>query len=472
MAIGHGIKSIKQRLLIYFVFIVIITVGILELFLINVVKQNYYKNLEIGLYNQIKVSSDLYMRYFSGTSLHEIVINNVDVLWKQSTAQVEIIDNTGKILMDSIGNIPPNAAEIEDVKQALEGKTGKWIGKMPGGNEKVMALSYPLKLEDKSLGILRFITSLREVDREINKITLVFILIGIGVVLGAIAISFYLSHTIVGPLKDVTAVAEKMAKGNYKIQSRKSYDDEIGKLSDTLNHMAQEILKKDQLKNEFISSVSHELRTPLTSIKGWTVTLRNGSLNDEKLLMDGLEIIEKESDRLTSMVEELLDFSKFVSGKITVKKEPVDVKRLVQQINKQLLPRAQRENIQLIIECQDSMPDIISDENRLKQLFINILDNSFNFTPTGGKILFAVLFNNDRFIFTIEDTGCGIAPEELPKVKEKFYKGKSSKSQNGIGLSICDEIVNLMGGTFDIQSEVDKGTRVSIALPLLKEGDI
>lgn len=459
-------SSIRTRLAVNFIFIVLITVIILEVFIINIVRQNYYKNLEDNIYNQIRVSADLYYRYFSDSTLYDNVLNNVDTFWKQTSAQVQIIDSSGKLLMDSIGIIPSEDQEMKDVKEALKGRKGRWIGKVDYDDEMVIAVSYPLRSRDEIVGALRFITSLRGVHEDIGRLTNVFLCIGVVVVFISGFISLLLANTIVGPLKEVTRVAELMASGNFKVQSRKRYDDEIGKLSDTLNYMAEEILNKDQLKNEFISSVSHELRTPLTSIKGWAVTLKDGGIEDVEILRDGLEIIEKESDRLTFMVEELLDFSKFISGKINLKKERVNIPEVVMYIKKQLAPRAEREKIELEVMCEQDLPSIITDENRLKQVFINILDNSLKFTPAGGKVVFTTSRKDDSLVFSIRDTGCGISHEELPKVKEKFYKGKNSKSKNGIGLSICDEIIKLMEGTFEIKSEINKGTEVLIMLPL------
>jgi signal transduction histidine kinase len=108
---------------------------------------------------------------------------------------------------------------------------------------------------------------------------------------------------------------------------------------------------------------------------------------------------------------------------------------------------------------------VYTDSNRLKQLFVNILDNAFNFTPAGGKITFVSEAKNRNVIFSITDTGSGISPEDLPHIKEKFYKGKTSKSKNGIGLSVCDEIVQLMGGTLDIESKPSSGTTVTVTIP-------
>lgn len=458
-------NSIKRRITINFIFIVVITVVILEIFLINIVKENYYSNLEQSLSNQIRVSADLYSRYFSDATLNENILNNVDTFWKQTNAQVEILDKSGKVLMDSIGVIPPNPIRTDDVIAAINGEMGTWVGKVEYDNNKVMAISHPLRSGENIVGVLRFITSLREVNRDIKDIAFLFVGFGALVILISSFVGIFLTKTITGPLKNVTETAEKMALGDYSIRSVKTYHDEIGKLSDTLNYMASEIVKKEELKNDFISSVSHELRTPLTSIKGWAITLKH-SPDDKEILADGLSIIETESDRLSNMVEELLDFSKFVSGKISLEKKEVNISEIIEHIRKQLTPRAIRDNIRFEVMAEEPMPIFCSDGNRLKQVFINVLDNAFKFTPAGGSVSLVASYKDGNFIFNIKDTGYGISPEDLPRIKEKFYKGKTSQSQNGIGLSICDEIISLMKGTFEIKSQLDKGTEVIITLPL------
>src|SRR5690606_30074622 len=189
---------------------------------------------------------------------------------------------------DSIGYMPDDSRMLtNDVKKALAGEKGRWIGAVPYDDIRVMAVSYPLMVNNEVIGVIRFISSLREVNNEIENISWLFISIGAAVVVIAIIVSIFVANSIIVPLEDITYVASKMAKGNFEIRSKKHCDDEIGKLSDTLNYMAEEIVKKDNLKNEFISSVSHELRTPLTSIKGWAATLNGGELDDSELLRDG-----------------------------------------------------------------------------------------------------------------------------------------------------------------------------------------
>lgn len=459
-------KSIKKRLVGSFMLVIFISVAAFEGLLVYFTRYYFYNNMESILTNQIKISSDFYSRYFSNVPLQDNILDNVDIFWKQTSAEVQIVNTNGEVLMDSIGAMIKNKVESNDFKEALKGEKGKWIGAIDGRSSRVMIISYPLKSGDKVEGVLRFISSLDGVDRVINKICFIFIIIGVIVVICAGIVSIFLAQSIVYPIRKITKAAEKMAEGNLKVRVQENSNDEIGKLGSTLNFMAGEIQNREQIKNEFISSISHELRTPLTAIKGWAITLNDEELQDRDILRDGLKIIEKESERLTQMVEELLDFSKFVSGKITLNKEKVQVTSIIEYIGKYLSPRAERDGIEFIITYEEALPMIEADPSRIKQLLINVLDNAFKFTNAGGRVTVNALQENNNIAIIVKDTGCGINEEELPRIKEKFYKGKNSKSQNGIGLSICDEIVNLHGGSLIIESTLNIGTTVKITFPL------
>lgn len=459
-------KSIKTRLVKNFMLIIIITVVILEVVLINAVKSYYYKNVEDILTNQIEFSTSYYLRYFSSNTLEDIIIDDVDVFWQHTTAQVQILNRDGKLLMDSLGVANQNIVQLPDVEKAINGEKGLWIGNVEYYNESVMSVSMPIKDQDRLIGIIRFITSLGETKNMINTISMLLIWMGLIVIFISGMVSIFLADSIVRPLKEVTSVAEKMADGQLKIRSNVLVKDEIGKLSDTLNYMAEELIKKEQIKNDFISSVSHELRTPLTSIKGWAITLKSENLGENEILLDGLNIIEKESDRLANMVEELLDFSKFVSGRIRLEKDEFCIKDTIEIIGKQLSPRAISNKIDFQLSLDATLGLMVGDENRIKQVLINILDNAFKFTAEGGKVDLSASEENNMFILKIEDNGSGISELDLPHVKEKFYKGKSSQSHSGIGLSICDEIVRLHEGSMEVISQIDEGTTVLVKLPL------
>lgn len=457
-------KSIKTKMVKYFILIILFTVGILNILMISYIRTYYYSSIEQTLKSQLNISADFYNKNFSYLSLEENIYDNIDMFWNESNIQVQILNNNGKLLMDSLGVKEGDIIDTPDVNKALKGEYERWIG--TGYNkEKIMAISYPLQSSGEINGVLRYIISLSDVNKSINVIAIFFLIVSIIVLFIGVIISLVFAKSIINPIKELTTVAETMASGNLEIRSINESNDEIGKLSSTLNYMAEELSKREKLKNDFISSVSHELRTPLTAIKGWVITL-NSDYRDEQILKTGFNIIENETERLSNMVEELLDFSRLVSGKIAMKKELIDLKNIVDYIGIYLTPRANRENVDFKISVQENLPKIWADSDRMKQVFINILDNAFNFTDYGGSISLDIIQYEENYIkIAIKDDGCGIDPEILPRIKEKFVKGKNSRSQNGIGLSICDEIVTLHGGSLEIFSQENIGTEVIIKLP-------
>lgn len=462
-------KSIKSRLIKSFVLIILVTVIFLEVMLITGIRDHYYNNVEDLLSNQIEFSTTFYARYFSSSNLYDVIIDDIDVFWQHTTAQVQIWSLEGELLMDSLGVLLDSDDITPDITQAIAGNKGVWTGNVSYDTNPVMSVAMPIMHQGNIIGVIRFISSMEETLNLISQISRFLIIMGIVVVIGSGFLSLFLANTIAKPLQEVTAVAEKMADGQFKVRSYVKLNDEIGRLSDTLNYMAEEIQRKETLKNDFISSISHELRTPLTSIKGWAVTLMGDDEMDKELLQDGLNIIEKESDRLTHMVEELLDFSRFTSGRISLVKDKIDIKETLKMVIYQLMPRAINNNINFEVDIDDEINPIIADENRIKQVLINILDNAFKFTEKGDVNLKA--YEEGKYLkIVIQDNGPGILESDMPYVKEKFYKGKNSKSHSGIGLSICDEIISLHDGLLEIESNYGDGTKVTISL--LKEGEL
>ncbi|MDR7870765.1 MAG: HAMP domain-containing sensor histidine kinase [Tissierellaceae bacterium] len=462
-------KSIKSRLVINFMLVIVITVVILQLVLSNAIKDYYYKNVEDILSSQIEYSTDFYSKYFSTFTIDDIILGDIDLFWRYTTAQVQLLSLEGELLMDSLGVVYEGPINTSDVIKAKNLEKGVWVGNVSYDDSPVMAVSLPLRNYEEPIGIIRFITSLEETNRTVNRIINFMIVIGLVVIAISGLVSVLLANSIVKPLLEVTKVAEKMADGQLRVRGDIHINDEIGQLSNTLNYMAEEILKKEQIKNDFISSVSHELRTPLTSIKGWAITLQGDDTIDPELLKDGLEIIETESDRLSKMVEELLDFSKFISGRVTLEKFVFSIRDTIKMIEKQYMPRAKYNQVDLKVNIADDVQLFLGDENRIKQLLLNLLDNAVKFTPAGGAVHLNSFIEDNNLVLTVKDTGIGIPPEDLPHVKEKFYKGKHSKSHSGIGLSICEEIVSLCNGILDIESEINKGTTVRVVLPIKEE---
>ena len=179
-----------------------------------------------------------------------------------------------------------------------------------------------------------------------------------------------------------------------------------------------------------------------------------------------MKIIENETERLASMVEELLSFSSLVNGRATLRKSKILIKDLILYLDTYMSERAIRENKTLIIESNMENEFVNIDIDKIKQVLINLIDNAFKFTETKGKIKVEFMRINGFMNITVSDNGCGISETDLPRVTEKFYKGKNAKSQNGIGLSICDEITKLHEGTLKIESKENEGTKITVSIPI------
>jgi len=460
------VKSIKTKISSSNIIVIVITVLIVQIMIYIAVKGYYYSNLKDTIYGQIKISSDFYNTYLSSNTVKENIFNDNDTFWSNTDCRVQIIDLEGNVIMDSLGYISKEKILTKEVKLAFGGNTQgeATTYQNENNNEKIISVAYPLFYDTDVDGVLRFSASTEGIDKSIREILFIIILLGLLVILISSTISLFISNSVMKPLKLVCVGAEKMAKGNFNESIPKYSKDEIGNLADTLNYMCEEILKNERLKNEFISSVSHELRTPLTSIKGWAIVLESSDLEDKEEVREGLKIIESEVERLTYLVEELLDFSKLISGKITLRKEMVNVDEFTQYILRQLEPKLLSRGIDVEFKSEEVKP-IEVDKNRMKQVLINILDNAIKFSPNDSKIVISIMEDNKYLTISIKDHGYGISKEDLPHVKEKFYKGRNINASNGIGLSICDEIITQHEGILEIKSGLQKGTEVIIMLP-------
>ena len=256
--------------------------------------------------------------------------------------------------------------------------------------------------------------------------------------------------------------------GDFSVRITKKNDDEIGELCDTVNHMASELALSEQMKNDFISSVSHELRTPLTAIKGWAETIA-GMPDDKETITKGMRVISAESERLSQMVEELLDFSRMQNGRFTLTKNTMDILAELGDAVLIYTEKARSEGIDVIYEEPDMLPFVYGDRNRLRQVFINVIDNAIKYSDKGGVVsVQALMADAETIEIDISDTGCGISQQDLPKIKTKFYKANHTRRGSGIGLAVADEIVTMHGGKLEIFSEQGAGTTVTITLPVQK----
>lgn len=382
--------------------------------------------------------------------------------------EVEYLDADGQIRFSSSDLTAFRSPGTPDIAEAISMKRTKvWIGADPNTGEHIMAASSPLMIDGEVVGVMRYVTSLNKVDKQIIIIVAIALGIGLGI-LGMVYFSnLYFIRSIVDPVAGITETAKRIAAGSYGVQIEKRYDDEIGALTDTINDMSLKINQSEKMKNEFISSVSHELRTPLTAINGWAETIMNGEVRDAGDVKKGMGIIVSEARRLTNMVEELLEFSRIQDGRFTLSVEPMDIKAELEDAVYTYREFFRREGIELNhFDCDEEFPPIAGDPERLRQVFCNLLDNAAKHGGSGKRIDTAIARDEDQVVITIRDYGPGIPAEELPHVKYKFYKGSSKARGSGIGLAVCDEIITRHEGTLDIDNAEGGGCIVTIHLPI------
>ena len=382
--------------------------------------------------------------------------------------EVEYLDADGQIRFSSSDLTAFRSPGTPDIAEAISMKRTKvWIGADPSTGEHIMAASSPLMIDGEVVGVMRYVTSLNKVDKQIIIIVAIALGIGLGI-LGMVYFSnLYFIRSIVDPVAGITETAKRIAAGSYGVQIEKRYDDEIGALTDTINDMSLKINQSEKMKNEFISSVSHELRTPLTAINGWAETIMNGEVRDAGDVKKGMGLIVSEARRLTNMVEELLEFSRIQDGRFTLSVEPMDIKAELEDAVYTYREFFRREGIELNhFDCDEEFPPIAGDPERLRQVFCNLLDNAAKHGGSGKRIDTAIARDEDQVVITIRDYGPGIPAEELPHVKYKFYKGSSKARGSGIGLAVCDEIITRHEGTLDIDNAEGGGCIVTIHLPI------
>ncbi len=451
----------------------IFVVAVLVAMTFCVIMVNYYYNMMLdGLRTRAVHASD-YFTTFSMNSYAEFnqyATRFTQEFTEKDFLEVQVIGDSGRIISSSSGLTTGLTPDTTDITGALQnGVLTDYRGVDPSTGEHIMSVCAPLVVNGRVQGALRYVTSMSAVQREI----LITVAVAAALLLLALTMVYVSNmvfiNNVVEPVAEVTETAKRIAGGSYGAQMENHYQDEIGQLIDAINDMSGKIAKSEKIKSEFISSVSHELRTPLTAINGWGETLleleKTGG-GDSAQRRRGVHIILKESRRLTTMVEELLDFSKMEDGRFTLSIEQVDLQAEFEDAIYTYRELFKQESIELTYDGGDELFDPIpGDPERLKQVFCNVLDNAAKHGGAGKRIDAAVRGDEGRIIITVRDYGPGIPEAELPFVKQKFYKGSSKARGSGIGLAVCDEIIHLHGGTFDIGNAEGGGCLVTITLP-------
>lgn len=469
---GYASSAIKRRWVINNFSIVVLSIILMISIISGVVTTYHYDSLKGNLVSRANTTAGYINRYMTASynQFYDFTSELVEDYSDKDKVEIQIIDLYGRVMFSSTGLMAGYVPSTAEVSQALaEGKYKTYVGIDQLSGENVACVTSPVFNQSMNvIGAVRFVSSTKVVEKQLFHIYVALVGVGAVIIVLILISNRYFLSTIVDPILKINALAKKIAKGQYGEKLNMDFDDEIGELCNTINNMSSELERMEKVKNDFISSVSHELRTPLAAIGGWTETIAV-DFSDQQTMRQGLNIIHKETRRLTQMVEELLDFSRIESGRLKLQTEVFDMRG--ELYDAVFIYRAAIKEAGMAIDYDESDTPVIvnGDKHRLKQVFLNVIDNAAKYGADGDKIAITIYKYEDCGVVQIRDYGQGIPADELPFVKQKFFKGSSKQRGAGIGLAVCNEIVTLHNGELNIDSEVGEGTTVSIYIPLYKD---
>ncbi len=464
-----AVKKITKRWLFNNLGVILVILIALEVIFAFGIREFYYSSVRSTILAQSSVITSQLTSYAedSSTVFASQVRTLVENFQERERMELMAIDINGKVTFTSSGFEPGNEVYMPDFTEALRSNSGSAEMVDVVNGEKIMAITVISPVVGEQLAAMRIAVSLDRIDQQIILFILIITLVCVAILFFVIFSSSYFINSIVNPVGEIGATARKIAQGDFGARLHKKNDDEIGELCDTINYMAEELSANERMKNDFISSVSHELRTPLTAIKGWAETLTDMHEEiDPDTLGKGMRVINGETERLAQMVEELLDFSRLQSGRIQLVRENLD---LIAELSDAVImyeERAKHEGKQLVYEEPDLIASFYGDRNRLRQVFVNIIDNALKYSDQGDTITIQAGVSEGMIYIEVADTGCGIREADLPRIKEKFFKANATRRGSGIGLAMADEIVSMHGGSLEITSKETVGTKVTIRLPV------
>ena len=470
-------SGITRRWLRGSLFLTVLLVLLVESMFVYNFGRSYYNSVQQTMMRRFS-SINGQLKMYTGDTAQKTAANRsvalrrmVEQFADKDKYEFMLLDGYGSVIASSSGTGADGIVVQDDFNKAQDAPDGVGVAiYRTASGETVMAVCSLVPYAAEDVAAMRLVTSLTLVQAQLKSVFIVSLIVVAAILGFTVASGLYFVRGIVVPLGQVERIAASIARGERDVRLPVTGDerDEVDRLRGTINQMAEGLEETEKMKNEFISSVSHELRTPLTSIRGWVETLRTLDDPTDENYRKGLEIINNETARLYNMVEELLDFSRLQNGRLKMECRPLD---LVAELTDAVLfceARIQREGLLLAYAEPEEMIPVYADPDRLRQVFINILDNAIKYSAPGGRITVKIWQGEYKAFIEIIDQGRGIPPEDLENVKTKFYKGSNSVRGSGIGLALVDSIMTALDGTMDLKSTLGRGTVVTLGLPIYK----
>lgn len=471
--------ALREKLTLYYLGILSIILLIFGVAIYTYTSRGLLSTIDDSLGYQVEKIEHMRVAINSGEDISEILSGNNDLEqnFSQISPQVmQIIDESGLITDETPELLHQQLpVSIEELRKLRVGANDFQTVRFPGGEEiRLATRRAQVHLESEGTYFIRLGQSLAPLQAARRRLLIMlWIAIPLVLLLGSVG-GRVLANQALLPVDRIRRVAEQIGDGDLSERVPATGKmDEIGRLAATFNHMISRLQAAFERQKQFTSDASHELRTPLAVMRGeLEITLRRDRPPDEyrRVLVSNLEEIV----RLSRLVEDMLVLARADGGRVELKLEPVDLNRLCQQMVEYITPLALQREQALMYEPEmapDQAVVVNADLQRIKQLFLNLLDNAIKYTELKGSVTLGLKTEDKQAVITIIDTGRGIPPEDLPHIFERFFRRSAPTSDrsapgSGLGLSIVKWIVESHKGKIEAKSEIGKGTSFIVKLPL------
>ncbi len=462
--------SLRTRLILSYTFVVVLSLGIVAVVVVAML-QNYRDQLVMSRLDDVALPISVQTKSLQrrGASQQEIW-NRLEEQAEKTGINILLTDGEGNVIRQAAPSGAPKQRYIELAEGTLAGDeaTRRGVYTVPNGQTYIY-VAFRLSTGQAAANSLSLVLSVRRAGALSVGPSLIgpFLWAGLIALTVSIVIAVLLARSVYGPVKRVTAAADRMAQGHYDQEVPVTGPREIKGLASGFNQMARQVRLAEQKLRYFVADVSHELRTPLTSIRGFAQAILDGTAEDEATRLRAAQVIEDEAKKMIRQVNELLELSRMQSGQVEMAREPVDVKDLIEHCQEVFAIQAEEAGITLRAEVEPLMP-VIGDADRLEQVFSNLLDNALKHSPSGSQV--TISGNNvamKSVVITVADSGPGIPPEQLAYVFERFYRAGAERTGTGLGLAIAREIVVAHEGNIAVSSLPGEGTEFTVTLPTI-----
>ncbi len=385
---------------------------------------------------------------------------------KEGNFRVMVVDRMGTVVHDSNLTEIGNTLISPEVISALE-KNNKVTTNV--SQETVYAAASIVNEFSEKVGAVLVVASVSDIFGSISEIERKLAIFTIMIILILIVLVFIISHLLLEPIKSFLRVVQKTSEGHLNVRVDVKGHDEFTQLAIAFNNMAGKIEQAEKTREEFVSNVSHELKTPLSSIKVLTEAILLQENVPEEMYTEFLQDINSEIDRMTNIINDLLNLVKLDQREIPLNIKQTDINKMIDDILKRLLPLAGQKDIKLTYEALKKVV-IQADEMKLSLAISNLVENGIKYTPSGGKVKVIVDSDHQNCFITVQDTGIGMKEEEQTKIFTRFYRIDKTRDREtggtGLGLSITHSTILLHNGSIKVTSKENEGTTFVVRLPI------